>query len=206
MRSAFPYGVEFTSSAFSMSSEQPQAEAAPSKPKLPILIGMVAVGLAVGGGTGAALLGPMVAKKMGKTTPIVAAAHADSGAEGAEGEHGEAAAGGEHGGAEGKEAGAAASVLLLENLVLNPAGSGGSRFLLLSVAIEAGKATALEQFKARDAELRDIILTALGTKTVDELTDISKREIFKTELQAAVDGRFGKQTVKRLYFPQFVVQ
>ena len=189
-----------------MSSEQPQAEAAPSKPKLPILIGMVAVGLAVGGGTGAALLGPMVAKKMGKTTPIVAAAHADSGAEGAEGEHGEAAAGGEHGGAEGKEAGAAASVLLLENLVLNPAGSGGSRFLLLSVAIEAGKATALEQFKARDAELRDIILTALGTKTVDELTDISKREIFKTELQAAVDGRFGKQTVKRLYSPQFVVQ
>jgi flagellar FliL protein len=189
-----------------MSSEQPQAEAAaPSKPKLPILIGMVAVGLAVGGGTGAAVLGPMVAKKMGKATPIVAV-HADSAAAEAGGEHGAPAAG-EHGAAaDGKEGAGAASVLLLENLVLNPAGSGGSRFLLLSVAIEAGKATALEQFKARDAELRDIILTALGTKTVDELTDISKREVFKTELQAAVDARFGKQTVKRLYFPQFVVQ
>ncbi|HEY0931130.1 MAG TPA: flagellar basal body-associated FliL family protein [Gemmatimonas sp.] len=190
-----------------MSSEQPQAEAAPSKPKLPILIGMVAVGLAVGGGTGAAVLGPMVAKKMGKATPIVAVAHAESDAEAPAAEHGEApAAEGEHAAPEGKEGGGAASVLLLENLVLNPAGSGGSRFLLLSVAIEAGKPTALEQFKARDAELRDIILTALGTKTVDELTDISKREQFKTELQAAVDGRFGKQSVKRLYFPQFVVQ
>ncbi|WP_337171999.1 flagellar basal body-associated FliL family protein [Gemmatimonas aurantiaca] len=186
-----------------MSSEQPQAaEAAPSKPKLPLLIGMVAVGLAVGGGTGAAVLGPMAAKKMGKATPVVAA---DSAAEGeAGGEHGAPAEGG-HGG-EGAKGGGAAEVLLLENLVLNPAGSGGSRFLLLTVAIEAGKPPALEQFKARDAELRDIVLTALGTKTVDQLTDITQRDQFKSELQAAVDARFGKQSVKRLYFPQFVVQ
>lgn len=186
-----------------MSSEQPQAaEAAPSKPKLPLLIGMVAVGLAVGGGTGAAVLGPMAAKKMGKATPVVTA---DSAAEGeAGGEHGAPAEGG-HGG-EGAKGGGAAEVLLLENLVLNPAGSGGSRFLLLTVAIEAGKPPALEQFKARDAELRDIVLTALGTKTVDQLTDITQRDQFKSELQAAVDARFGKQSVKRLYFPQFVVQ
>lgn len=188
----------------SMSSEQPQAaEAAPSKPKLPLLIGMVAVGLAVGGGTGAAVLGPMVAKKMGKATPVVATDSA-AGGEGADGEHGASAEGG-HGG-EGAKGSGAAEVLLLENLVLNPAGSGGSRFLLLTVAIEAGKPPALEQFKARDAELRDIVLTALGTKTVDQLTDITQRDQFKSELQAAVDARFGKQSVKRLYFPQFVVQ
>lgn len=189
-----------------MSSEQPQAADTPSpRPKLPLLIGMVAVGLAVGGGTGAAVLGPMVAKKMGKSAPIVAPAETGAGEEASgEGEHegaGEAKSGGE----EGKAAGAA-EVLLLENLVLNPAGSGGSRFLLLTVAVEAGKASALEQFKARDAELRDIVLTALGTKTVEQLTDITQRDLFKNELQAAVDARFGKQAVKRLYFPQFVVQ
>jgi flagellar FliL protein len=187
----------------------PAADApAPAKPKLPVLIGMVAVGLLVGGASGAVFIGPMVAKKMGKTTPIVAAAAAD-------GEHGDAAADGEHAEEPAEEdhskpaeggAAEAAAVHLLENLVLNPAASGGARYLLLSVAIEVGNAKAAEDFKTRDAELRDIILTALGTKTVEDLTEITHRETFKTELQTAINARFGKKAVKSLYFPQFVVQ
>jgi flagellar FliL protein len=191
-----------------MANEQEAApeEGAPQEPskklKMPVLIGMIAVGLAVGGGTGAMFIGPMVAKKMGKTAVVAAADSAKGeGDAAAEGEH---AAGGEEKGKEG--AAGEASVHLLDNLVLNPAGSGGSRFLLLSVALEVGSAGNMEQFKARDAELRDIILTSLGNKTVDQLTDMTRREQFKSEIQAAVDERFGKKAVKRLYFPQFVVQ
>ncbi|MEQ1690776.1 MAG: flagellar basal body-associated FliL family protein [Gemmatimonas sp.] len=163
------------------------------KAKLP-MIAMVAVGIAIGGGTGAAFIGPMVAKKMGK----VSSPHADSAAA--------AAPAGEHAPAEGESGGSAEAVHLLENLVLNPAGSNGSRFLLLSVAIETGTPAIAADMTTRDAELRDIILTSLGTKTVDQLTDISTREGIKVELQTAITGRFGKTSVKRLYFPQFVVQ
>lgn len=166
------------------------------KARLP-LIAMIAVGLAVGGGTGATVLGPLVARKLGR-----APAHADTTA--ADSTAADSLAQAE--GAEGDAGAGAPSVTLLENLVLNPAGSGGSRYLLLSVAIEAANATSTADFTARDAELRDIILTALGSKTVDQLTDISTREGIKTELQAAITARFGKASVKRLYFPQFVVQ
>ncbi len=181
-------------------SPAPEGEAPPTgmKAKLP-MIAMVAVGLAIGGGTGAAFVGPMVAKKMGKSAP----AHTDSTAA-----HGDApAAEGEHApeGEAGKE-GAAATVHVLENLVLNPAGSGGSRFLLFTVAIEAGSATVAADMTTRDAELRDIILTAVGKKSIDELTDIANREVIKGEVQTAVSARFGKASVKRMYFPQFVVQ
>jgi flagellar FliL protein len=176
------------------------ASAAPAKAKLPMLIGMIAVGLALGGGTGAAVVGPMVAKKMGKVYTLKTVA--DSAGHG----EGEAAAGGEHG-AEGKEGAAGAiPVLVLDNLVLNPAGSGGTHFLLLTVAIEVGNAAASASFTARDAELRDIVLTSLGSKTTEQLTDISARDQFKTEIQQAIDEHFGKKSVKRLYFPQFVVQ
>lgn len=188
-----------------MANETPQAAEgapdAPKKAKLPMLIGMVAVGLALGGGTGAAVLGPMVAKKMGKVTPIVAAdsAHGEDAAA-AEGEHGAPAEGGKEGAA------AEAAIHVLDNMVLNPAGSGGSRYLLLTVAIEVGSPAAIESFKARDAELRDIVLTTLGTKPVEQLTDMATREQFKVEIMKAVDERFGKKSVKRIYFPQFVVQ
>ncbi|QJR36457.1 flagellar basal body-associated FliL family protein [Gemmatimonas groenlandica] len=189
-----------------MANETPQAPegapVAPTKAKLPMLIGMVAVGLALGGGTGAAVLGPMVAKKMGKVTPIVAAADSAHGgdAAAAEGEHAAPAEGGKEGGA------AEAAIHVLDNMVLNPAGSGGSRYLLLTVAIEVGSPAAIESFKARDAELRDIVLTTLGTKPVEQLTDMATREQFKVEIMKAVDERFGKKSVKRIYFPQFVVQ
>ena len=183
--------------------ENVEGQAAPTgfKAKLPMMA-MVAVGIAIGGGTGAVVVGPMVAKKMGKVAPP----HADSAAT-----HGEAAAdgggGGEHGAAGAdKGGGAEASVHLLENLVLNPAGTNGSRVLLLTVAIETGTPAVGAEMTTRDAELRDIILTSLGTKTVDQLTDISTREVIKGELQTAIGGRFGKSAVKRLYFPQFVVQ
>jgi flagellar basal body-associated protein FliL len=77
---------------------------------------------------------------------------------------------------------------------------------LLSIAIECKDAEVLSSMEVRDAELRDIILTSLGNKTVDALTDVSGRERIKSEIQAAIDERFGKKAVSRIYFPQFVVQ
>src|ERR1700712_5151196 len=86
------------------------ADAAP-KSKMPMIIAIV-VGLAVGGGLGAAVIGPMVARKM-VTVPTAP----DTSAANAAAEHGaESPKAGEHG--EGGKAGAEAMVpLALENLV-----------------------------------------------------------------------------------------
>lgn len=173
---------------------EPAVEGAPApsgRGKLP-LIALAAVGLAVGAGTGALVIGPMLARKLGKA-PVTATADslpADSTADGAD----------------SGAPGGTPSVHLLENLVLNPAGSGGSRFLLLSIAIECADEKVLASMQARDAELRDIILTSLGNKTVEDLTDVAARDLIKTEIQTAIGERFGKKSVARIYFPQFVVQ
>ena len=57
-----------------------------------------------------------------------------------------------------------------------------------------------------EAALGDLFLTWLGGKTVEELTESSGREQFKSELKTAIAAKFGKKAVKSLYFPQFVVQ
>lgn len=160
-----------------------------------MLIAFVSVALAVGVGAGAGVVSPIVAKKMGKTVE----AHAPADSAKAEGEHAAPAEG-----EKGKEG--ESNVRVLENLVLNPAGSGGSRFLMLTIAIEAGNSVALEALKARDAELRDVILTDLGAKTIEQLSDIGAREALKAELLEQINVRFGKGSAKRLYFSQFVVQ
>ena len=195
-------------------SADPTATPAPGgmKKSLPLIIAIVA-GLAVGGASGAFFVGPAMAKGIAPTgAPVkVAASHdAEEGDDAAaadegdgEGEHAdEEPAEGEH----GKEGTPATKpVHMLDNIVLNPAASGGTRFLLLSVAFEVKSAAVLEQMKARDAELRDVVLVTLGSKTVEELADMAARESLKTELRAAAEKVF-KKGVKRVYFPQFVIQ
>jgi flagellar FliL protein len=60
--------------------------------------------------------------------------------------------------------------------------------------------------KAHDPEIRDVLLYVLGTKTVEELADVTRREGLKKELLAAVQKAFPDAGVLRVYFPQFVIQ
>jgi flagellar FliL protein len=172
------------------------AAASAAKPKLVMVLAIALAGIGSGGAAGAFVAGPMIAKKM--VPPV--ALHADSGkAEGKEGEHGK----GE--GKEGKEAEGGAS-LLLDNMVLNPAGSGGGRYLLASISIRYANAGMKEKFTAREAEIRDGLLHVLGTKTIEQLTDVAAREALKNEIKEAVDAIMGPKTVTGVFFPQFVIQ
>ena len=90
--------------------------------------------------------------------------------------------------------------------MLNPAESGGTRFLLLSITFQSKDAKVLEAMKARDAELRDVVLVTLGAKTVEQLADMKSRETLKTELVSATKKLLKKKSRIQVYFPQFVIQ
>jgi flagellar FliL protein len=94
----------------------------------------------------------------------------------------------------------------LDNLVLNPAGSGGTRFLMVSAAFELRDANTEQLMKDHEAEVRDRILELLGKKTVDELTDPSLRDGIKKQVLEAVIPIFPQGTVLKVFFPQFVIQ
>jgi len=158
------------------------AEAPPAKagPKL-IIIGAL-VGLVLGAMTGAFVIAPRM-----DATPVEA--------------HAEAAE--DHGPA---DATAAATVHLIENLVVNPANTNGQRFLLVTTAVVVTDAGALQELTARDAEVRDRIVDLLSGRTIEELGDPSRREALKGDLAAAIGALFKEGVVKRVLLPQFVIQ
>jgi flagellar protein FliL len=158
--------------------------------KLLPLIGGIVGGLALGGILGFTLLGPKLSHKA-PTAPV----GADS-----------AKAAKKESGPEAKKGDAPPPIYQVDNLVMNPAGSGGSHFLLMSVALQLKDASSLEMIKGRDAELRDAILRLFSRKTNEQISDITARDQFGTELMAVLDKMFGAGTVAKIYFPQFVVQ
>jgi flagellar FliL protein len=159
----------------------PETAAAPAKGKVMM---MAVGGLVVGLAAGFLGVGPVLAKNKA-ATPQKTEAKAESKGE-------------------GEKAGGA--IWPLENLVLNPAGSNGSRFLMVNATFELKDDAAKEAAKDKEAEARDIILALLGKKTVDQLTDISQREQIKKEVLAAVAPLFPKGVVTKVFFPQFVIQ
>jgi flagellar FliL protein len=94
----------------------------------------------------------------------------------------------------------------IENIVLNPAGTGASRFLMVTAAFELKDGTVQELMKNREPEVRDRILELLGKKTVEELTEPAQRDVIKKQVLDAVTPLFPKDAVKKVFFPQFVIQ
>ena len=101
---------------------------------------------------------------------------------------------------------AAAATHSVENLVLNPAGSGGTRFLMVTATFQIRDGGVETQMKEHDAEVRDRILSLLGRKTVEELSDIAQREAIKKEVLESVASLFDKGAIRKLFFAQFVIQ
>lgn len=170
--------------------------AAPTKPKLLVLIAALTGGLVLGGAGGMFLLGPRFAAKAG-----YAATTSDNTA--AEGEREKSS---DHEKGDHEKGGAETALHLVDNLVLNPAHSGGTRFLMVAVAMELRDDKVGEEMTRRDAELRDTILRILGEKSVDQLSELPIREGLKKQILDTVVVRFGKGSVTRVFFPQFVIQ
>jgi flagellar FliL protein len=182
------------------STEDVAAEAADQgdekKPKKGIVVPLLAalIGLGGGGALGVMFLGPMIGIKLAASAPLPDSdSEEDDHGGGGHGEEGEAAADGEQ-------------LHLIDNLVVNPAGSGGTRFLLASVALEPASESVTEELASRDVELRDALLRTLGSKTVDELVDINLREALATELLGAVEAIVGEGEIRRVFLPQYVIQ
>jgi flagellar FliL protein len=154
------------------------------KGKLPLIIAVL-VALLAGGGGGAFLGGKLLAAD---SAPAKAGEAAHEPEESAE------------------PAGPAPPAYTIDNLVLNPAGTEGTRFLMLTLSLSPRDEAATELLKERDPELRDAVLRLLETKTVPELSDVTRRDSLKAQIQATLAKELPKGTLRKVYLPQFVIQ
>jgi len=159
-----------------------------------ILLAILAllVGLVAGGGVGILGVGPMLAQRM--TANQLSALGVDtSTAKGAEPQY------------LPLPPTAPGEIFELENLIVNPAGSQGTRFLVVSLALEVDS-QAVTLLEEREAAVRDAILHLLGGKTVTELSDISRRDTLKDEMIELLHGVIRYPGIRYVYLPQFVIQ
>lgn len=106
-------------------------------------------------------------------------------------------------GEEGAEAGA--RMFIVKDLIVNPAGTNGTRYLLLTIGIEASTSEGVKELEKKEMQVRDALNTVLTTKGLDELASVERREDLRTEIQTRVGGLV-KAGVTNVYFSKFIIQ
>jgi flagellar FliL protein len=110
-----------------------------------------------------------------------------------------------HGGGEaGNEGGAI--VYTVKDMVINPAGTNGSRFLSVSFGLELANAETQAALEARDPLVRDALITIMSSKTVAQLTDAREKEITRLQIKKRLSDLLQTSDIAAVYFTDFVLQ
>jgi flagellar FliL protein len=112
-----------------------------------------------------------------------------------------------HGAKGAKEAPAGAN-FEYANLVVNLAGTMGTRYLKTSLVItgaeKAGNVRTV--FEGQKDKLKDLTINVLSSLTLADLEEPGSKNLLREKLVAAYNTVLGKRVVEQVYFSDFVVQ
>lgn len=113
-----------------------------------------------------------------------------------------------HGSAEGEGEGESANenFFKVEGIVVNPAATGGSRYLSTTIGFELLDPASMESFKSKEIKIRDALISILSSKTVAELSDSESREMTRRQILKYINQICQPDKADAVYFVDFVLQ
>ncbi|MBN1211354.1 MAG: flagellar basal body-associated FliL family protein [candidate division Zixibacteria bacterium] len=99
-----------------------------------------------------------------------------------------------------------AFVYAIKDIVINPAGTGGSRFLSVSFGFEIESSELAAEFERRELLVRDALITIMSSKTVAQLTDAKQKEIIRYQIKKRLSKLLDTEDLAAVYYTDFVLQ
>jgi len=97
-------------------------------------------------------------------------------------------------------------VFLMEDIIVNPSGTGGTRFLSVSIGFEVASEMTLKLFEKREPAIKDALITILGSKTLEQLSDAREKEITRYQIKKRIEQLLKTEEVMAVYFTDFILQ
>ncbi|MBU8934916.1 MAG: flagellar basal body-associated FliL family protein [candidate division Zixibacteria bacterium] len=94
----------------------------------------------------------------------------------------------------------------ISDIVVNPAGTGGSRYLSVSFSFDLESPEVHAAFDAREPAIRDALITILSSKTVAQLTDAKQKEIVRYQIKKRISKLLRTDELAAVYYTDFVLQ
>jgi len=96
--------------------------------------------------------------------------------------------------------------IAMDNITVNLADTDQSRFLRVKMKIEARDKAAEKRIKDNNAQIKDLVITILSSKTFNDVRTPQGKFALKEELAYRINQLIGGHPVNDVYFTDFVAQ
>ncbi len=97
-------------------------------------------------------------------------------------------------------------IFVVKDVIVNPAGTNGTRFLLTTIGFEVSSQEAQQELEKKELQVRDALNTILTSKGLDELVSVQQREALRTEIANRVRELATSGKLTNVYFSKFIIQ
>ncbi len=94
----------------------------------------------------------------------------------------------------------------VEPFAVNLAGPGFSHYLRISFRLSLREEEDKERIKGAAAEIRDVLLLLLTSKTAEQLLSADGKTLLRKEIAERVNSAAGRPMVMAVYFKDFLIQ
>lgn len=98
------------------------------------------------------------------------------------------------------------NIFVVKDVIVNPAGTNGTRFLLTTVGFEVSSPECEKELEKKEVQVRDALNTVLTSKGLDELVGMEQREVLRAELAKKVGELLRSGSLSKVYFSKFIIQ
>ncbi|MEO6006192.1 MAG: flagellar basal body-associated FliL family protein [Opitutus sp.] len=109
-------------------------------------------------------------------------------------------------GKEGKEGSESSPNYEFQNLVVNLAGTMGTRYLKTTFLVTGAEPNIKSVFESNKPRLTDVTLNVLSSLSLADLEEPGAKNVLREKLVAAYNQALGRKVAEQVYFSDFVVQ
>ncbi len=95
-------------------------------------------------------------------------------------------------------------VIPLETFIINLSGSKGRRIAKVNMEMELQGDEVQSEIDRRKAQIRDIIIIILSSKTYDEVSSREGKDLLKNEIKDTLNAFLTKGKIVNVYFTEFI--
>jgi flagellar basal body-associated protein FliL len=102
-----------------------------------------------------------------------------------------------------------AEMVVFSGIIVNPAESRearNARMIMMSMTLEVLNPADAAFLKANTAQMRDLIISLLASKTTSELSTFQGRELVRNELTFLINEKMENKSLNAIYFSEYVLQ
>jgi flagellar protein FliL len=98
------------------------------------------------------------------------------------------------------------NIYVVKDVIVNPAGTNGTRFLLTTIGFEVTTGEGKRELENKDVQVRDMLNSILTSKDLSALVNAEGREPLRQEISQKVGELIRKGSLTNVYFSKFIIQ